>query len=344
MLDTLRELVSFPLIRFLNIADPFSLPSLMGAFLTAAAVFVLARPRRMLPRLRAFARAAFPARIFRHPSSLIDYKMFFVTSFLFWAGIVEYFITSEMVSGGIRHALTAAFGPSRFESEPSWLLTGLVTVGYVLIFDLGYWVAHWILHRIPAMWEFHKVHHSAEVLTPFTEWRQHPVEVLLFPLANALAMGGFYGLAGYALGPAAQELTLFHLNILLLLFMMTILHLRHSHLWIPARGWLGYVIQSPAHHQIHHSTDTRHFDKNLGLCLSVWDWAFGTLYIPDERERLAFGIGEEGHEHRSLVGAYWGPLVKAARALLGPRGEAPEAEAAPIQAPHPAAGAPAGPG
>ena len=43
------------------------------------------------------------------------------------------------------------------------------------------------MHRVPALWEFHKVHHSAEVLTPLTEWRQHPLELMLFPVVIGAA-------------------------------------------------------------------------------------------------------------------------------------------------------------
>ena len=45
------------------------------------------------------------------------------------------------------------------------------------------------MHRIPALWEFHKVHHSAEVLTPITFYRSHPVDMLVQTVAEALASG-----------------------------------------------------------------------------------------------------------------------------------------------------------
>ena len=37
-----------------------------------------------------------------------------------------------------------------------------------------------------------------------------------------------------------------------------------------------------------------HWDKNLGFSLALWDWAFGTLYIPAaRREDIVFGVGLE---------------------------------------------------
>ena len=56
-------------------------------------------------------------------------------------------------------------------------------------------------------------------------------------------------------------------------------------MWIPFTGLAGRILQSPAHHQIHHSDNPAHWDKNLGFALAVWDWAFGTLYIPERRAR-----------------------------------------------------------
>ena len=80
-----------------------------------------------------------------------------------------------------------------------------------------------------------------------------------------------------------------------MMFLLTYGHLRHSHMWIAFTGLAGRILQSPAHHQIHHSTNPAHFDKNLGFALAVWDWAFGTLAIPARtREPIVFGVGDEG--------------------------------------------------
>ncbi len=50
---------------------------------------------------------------------------------------------------------------------------------------------------------------------------------------------------------------------------------------------IGYVIQSPAHHQIYHSTNPALVGKNLGFMLALWDWLFGTLYLPIGQQRPA---------------------------------------------------------
>ena len=64
-------------------------------------------------------------------------------------------------------------------------------------------------------------------------------------------------------------------------------------------------------HQIHHSGDVRHFDKNMGGALAVWDRMFGTLYIPQGREITEFGIGAETSDFRSLSVIYFRPFASA---------------------------------
>ena len=98
--------------------------------------------------------------------------------------------------------------------------------------------------------------------------------------------------------------------------MLTWGHLRHSHLWIPFQGLAGKLFQSPAHHQVHHSTDPRHFDKNLGFALAVWDWAFGTLHIPSkQREVTEYGVGEEYQDYATVTRSLTRPFAKADETL-----------------------------
>jgi sterol desaturase/sphingolipid hydroxylase (fatty acid hydroxylase superfamily) len=132
-------------------------------------------------------------------------------------------------------------------------------------------------------------------MTPLTEWRQHPFEFIAFANLLTLAMGASYGAMSWLFGPGAEPFTLFQLNLVLVAHLATFHHLRHSGVWIAATGWLGRLVHSPAHHQIHHSTDPRHFDRNLGYALSIWDWAFGTLCIPARRGRVRLGCDQPAH-------------------------------------------------
>ena len=82
---------------------------------------------------------------------------------------------------------------------------------------------------------------------------------------------------------------------------------------------MGKLFQSPAHHQVHHSTDPRHFDKNLGFALAVWDWLFGTLHIPArEREVNHYGVGGEYEDYATATRSLVRPFAKAGQTLKPP--------------------------
>ena len=159
-----------------------------------------------------------------------------------------------------------------------------------LAYELGYWFNHWLSHKVPLLWEFHKVHHTAEVLTPLTNFRVHPVYTWIFANILALSAAIANGLGNYMFGETAYQYALTDTNIILVLFIHAYVHLQHSHMWIAFRGALGRIFVSPAHHQVHHSADPKHFNKNFGSCLALWDWMFGTLYVPGRSARSSRSV------------------------------------------------------
>ena len=191
-----------------------------------------------------------------------------------------------------------------------------MTVAMFLAYELGYWVDHWLSHRVPVLWDFHKVHHSAQELTPLTAWRVHPIETLKFANILALFTGVTGGLGNYLLGGGVQEYAVTGTNLILVGFIYAYVHLQHTHLWIAFTGLAGRLLQSPAHHQIHHSSHRSHHNRNFGSCLAVWDWMFGTLYVPArEPERLHFGIDPRREPDHSLPEILVRPFSKAVERL-----------------------------
>lgn len=310
LLDTVKATVVAAGVRLINPVSPIGVASYLGAFAFFVAMAIVTR--RRLPHWRSLLRAAFPSKILNHVSTALDLKLYIANWLVLPSAYGVAIIGGNFWAEGTRRALTATFGAHEGLAAPSWAVIAITTIVEVLAIDLGYWWGHYLMHRIPTLWEFHKVHHSAEVMTPLTELRQHPVEMILMPntisIAGGLASGGLTYLFSQA-----HALSVLSNNILLVTFFVTISHLRHSHVWLPFTGFIGRVLHSPAHHQIHHSTDPKHFDKNLGFALSVWDWLFGTLWVPRENERVSFGIGAESGEFHSLSGSLLGPLQKAFR-------------------------------
>jgi sterol desaturase/sphingolipid hydroxylase (fatty acid hydroxylase superfamily) len=299
-------------------ASAYGAPALAGAL--ALSVLYYAGRRQARGRrasVKGFVRSIFPKRILLHPSSLVDMRLWALNGIAFTSaygmlGLGLFFWRDAIVAG-----LTHAFGPHAPTHWPAWTILTLATVLQVLAYELAYWSAHYAFHKIPALWEFHKVHHSAEVMTTFTELRQHPVEVIAFMNWIGLATGIVFGAMTYAFGPGVRPFTLLDGNILTMVFLLTYGHLRHSHMWIAFTGVAGRILQSPAHHQLHHSANPAHFDKNLGFALAIWDWAFGTLAIPSmAREPILFGLGSEGAPFRSALSALVAPCARVAGPAL----------------------------
>lgn len=316
-MDRLHSIIDAFAAPLLNLFSPtfgLSVFYLLSSFAFVALVYVATR-RRVRGNLVRFLHYALPKRLLLHRSALLDYRYYVVNS------VVRALVYGSLIVGGqvwsrlAIAGLTRMFGAGHVGGTVTLGIAALTTVVFVVAFDLGYWISHWLLHKSSLLWEFHKIHHSAEVLNPFTAFRSHPVEDLLSFNLISIATGTSYGLLVYVFGAGAQEFTLLQMNIVMLVFFLTIFHLRHSHVWLPVRGLLAYVIQSPAHHQIHHSVEREHVGKNLGFCLSLWDWIFDTLFIPEHERRLRFGIGKEGREYSSIGRLYLRPFVRVARQL-----------------------------
>ena len=108
-------------------------------------------------------------------------------------------------------------------------------------------------------------------------------------------------------------------NAALFVFLFLGSTLAHSHIWI-SFGKLENFFVSPAMHQIHHSDNPKHFDKNMGLSLSIWDRMFGTAHLTPEFEEIHFGLGEkENKEFLTLPQLIWSPFVRAFKGLFGRR-------------------------
>jgi sterol desaturase/sphingolipid hydroxylase (fatty acid hydroxylase superfamily) len=289
----------------------YGAPALGGALLFSALYY--AGRRRVRGRrvsVRGFVRSIFPKRIILHPSSRVDIRMWALNGVVFASAYgtlgLGLFFWRDVIDAG----LTRLFGAPAPVQWPAWTILTMATVFQLLAYEFAYWFGHYLFHRVPALWEFHKVHHSAEVMTTLTELRQHPVEIIAFVNLIGLATGIVFGIMTYAFGPGVQPFTLLNGNILLMMFLITYGHLRHSHMWIAFTGLTGRILQSPAHHQLHHSANPAHYNKNLGFALAVWDWAFGTLAIPAKTpEPIVFGIGEENTRFRSALGNYVIPFA-----------------------------------
>jgi len=301
---------------FFSLGSHFSLTSLAAALVISALYFAWQRHRRgRRIRLKTIVRALFPRRIMRHASNQADIFYLFFNVFMFSVLFGWAVLSYQFISNGIIVGLVAVAGPVAPSTWSPYVTRSIITAMLFLAYELGYWFNHWLSHKVPVLWEFHKVHHTAEVLTPLTNFRVHPIYGWIFANILAFSAAVANGIGNYMFGETAYQYAINDTNIILVLFIHAYVHLQHSHMWISFRGVLGRIFVSPAHHQVHHSGNPKHFDKNFGSCLALWDWMFGTLYVPaKEREPLVFGFPGNANAH-TVKGELVEPFVNAAGRL-----------------------------
>lgn len=295
---------------------------LLSIIVSAVVVFMRSGEQRTPA---GFAHFMFPMDILTHASARADFLFWFIRKLTnpliaFPAGAS----VTAAVGYACHAALVAVFGNIGHPAEqPSLITLVLFTVSMLLAYDISYYWYHNLQHRYPLLWELHKVHHSAEVMVGTTKDRVHPLDDIMNRIWDGLITGPVYGFwLFFAYDPI--ELTILGLNVYVLRNIIMMDFVRHTHLRISFGKVVNAVILCPHYHQLHHSTDPRHYDKNFGLMLSVWDRLFGTLYVPEPNERFSFGLGREGDEYQSVTGLFILPLRKMARQLgLGGRSEAP---------------------
>ena len=140
-----------------------------------------------------------------------------------------------------------------------------------LVNDLGVYWYHRTSHKVPFLWQFHAIHHSAEELDWLVNTRAHPVDMVFTRLAG-LAPVYLLGLAQSAGG---------HLDkgVALLMILGTIWSF-FIHANIKLRlGPLEWLVSTPAFHHWHHTND-EHRDRNFAAIFPLYDRIFGTSWLP----------------------------------------------------------------
>ncbi len=220
-------------------------------------------------------------------SSVTDFKYYFVESILFALFFSWFVLNTAAVSVFVYRILFFFFGVGP-KLNPTLAVNIIYTLIFLLAYDFGKYVIHRWLHTYPLLWEFHKFHHSAASLNPITVYRVHPVESILLNTVSSLLSGTVSGVFVF-LFPGVSMYSFLGVNFGIFLFHLYS-NLRHSQVWISFPYWLSLIILSPAQHQIHHSNEPEHSHSNFGVIFSFWDYFGNSLYIPEKKEDLKFGL------------------------------------------------------
>ena len=260
----------------------------------------------------------FPARVYRTASFWLDVKLTFLNWFIDLFTTLNFAAVATITAYGVGQALGLA------PPLPGAYSAALMALVIFLAGDMALYWYHRLNHGRPVLWAFHALHHSAEEMSPVTAFRHHPLYSITAGLIVSLAVGMVQGLA-VALAFGSLDMALLAgVNVFTAVLNLATNNLKHSHVWLRFPPWLEHVLISPAQHQVHHSVDPRHYNRNYGDVLALWDWLFGTLYVTRADEVIRFGLGDAAGQpvpqlHPTLRAALVEPVARA-RAILQRRG------------------------
>jgi sterol desaturase/sphingolipid hydroxylase (fatty acid hydroxylase superfamily) len=280
----------------------------LGFSVAATTYFVVFQKRTERASLRGLLTYMFPGQLYTGTSSRIDIWNYFLN--LAFIGPIVALTGSLILGESVRAFLVAHFGDEPVRLQLTWLVVAVQSAAVYLSGELGSYVWHYMTHRIPVLWHFHRAHHSAEALTPFTRSRFHPLDEVLSVATRALFGAAGTGCMLYATGTQLSPTTT-AIVALIMSFWTIVSPLFHSHIPI-SFGPLNYLLLAPVMHQLHHSAEPRHRDKNLGGTILIYDWLFGTLYVPKSGEHYRLGLNEteigENNPYKCLRDIYVRPL------------------------------------
>ncbi len=174
----------------------------------------------------------------------------------------------------------------------------LLTITSFIFFDFLRFFQHYLAHKVPLLWAFHQVHHSATYLTPFTLYRIHPVENILSAFRRVFGQSFLFSIFMFLFGSNVNAYDILGVNALSFVANLAVSNLRHSPIAI-GFGKLEWIFLSPAQHQLHHSSNPHLMHSNYGVVLSVWDHLFKS-FVKYSGQEMKWGIKNTKLQQHSL--------------------------------------------
>ncbi len=156
--------------------------------------------------------------------------------------------------------------------------------------DFTHWNIHRLLHKVPFLWQFHKVHHSVKEMGFAAHLRFHWMESIIYKSITFIPL--------VFIGFGVDDF--FYLHI----FTIVWGHYNHTNSNIPL-GPLKFIFNSPQMHLWHHAKElpeSHPHGMNFGLTLSIWDYIFKTNYQPHDRGDIELGFDHDESYPKGFIG------------------------------------------
>lgn len=248
-------------------------------------------------------------------SAFDDLAVFFVDKLLL-GFTYTYLLGFAIYTRSVTSDVLGNFWPSLVKAEVTTTISLLIAFGAILVFDFATYVEHFAAHKVPLLWEFHKVHHIPKALNPLTAYRSHPVNQGMFVIIAGGLSGIYYGVVSSLFSGDQLSYVFAGQNVFMFVLLVSGLNLQHSHIQLIYPPVIRSLLVSPAYHQLHHSSAYDHHDKNFGFIFSFWDRLFGTQIQVIKPIELKFGVDtDEYYSYSGIINHYLTPVKRAVRLL-----------------------------
>jgi len=295
----------------------FSVPLVLAGILLTGSLFYVCfvRPTLQDRSLRGWIAYLFPREMYTSRSAIVDLKVWILNGLLFIPLFEACVIIFGLAAGiGFVDLFEGWFGPGPIFTEKVWAVVVVQFLGFWFGQGIGQYSGHLALHRVPVLWAVHRAHHSAESANLFAFLRSHPLEHFINGSTRVAGTAAGTGLALYLTGGKLlpeTAATIFWYNIAYVLIGFR--SVDHLHIPVSYGKFLDVLVGSPIMHQVHHSAEDHHRDVNMAGAGYLYDWMFGTLYVPAKGETWRWGLNDDelgdANPHNTLRGFFLEPLA-----------------------------------
>lgn len=226
----------------------------------------------------------------------LDFFYMFFNFFLF--SLIIFNAASDVVVNLFNDALAAVGITNLVAFEVmSWPVWTHLLIGF-LVRDFVQWWIHRLLHRVPWLWEFHKVHHSVKQMGFAAHLRYHWMENVTYRTLEYIPLA--------LIGIGLRDFFIIHI------FTLAVGHFNHSNFKVNL-GPLKYIFNNPQMHIWHHVKalpEERRMGVNFGLTLSIWDYLFKTNYIPEDGRDIELGFPKDEQFPDDFIGQEFHGILK----------------------------------